>query len=321
MTCARKQLHVLYIAGYTRCGSTLLGRLLGALPESVAIGEGAAHYFRPRALTDSPCGCGLCVEACPFWKCVNFSTTSHSFDSRLFQLRKFPLLEYYCRQRKAGTQNLLEMMKRLYERVAEETNAHIIVDSSKTPQHAWLLSLISGIDLSIVHLVRDPRGVVNSYRRAKGYLPQMSPLVVTAGWTGLNIACERLRDRVTHYRILRYEDFVAAPRAITAEIAASLGYVGELAPFVRDSTVELRSQHMLGGNPDKLERGTVKIEARSTELSSPTRTLVSLATAPLLWRYGYWGGKARTVPKAIVPAIPLLEVEAGSAPSKVNPRE
>jgi O-antigen/teichoic acid export membrane protein len=310
-----KRLRVLYVAGYARCGSTLLSRLLQALPESSAIGEGVAHFFRAKEMPDAPCGCGLPVEECPFWKDVNFSTSPEYFGSRLLQLRNFSFLDSHGHRQTQEFQKLLGDIKRLYERIAEKTGAGIIIDSSKSPLYALILSGIPEIDVSVVHLVRDPHSVVNSYRTAKEYLPKLSALRVTAGWIGLNIACEQLRNRMPQYRTLRYEDFVAAPRATIAEIAASLGYDGELG-FVGDSAVELRSQHMLGGNPDKLLRGTVKIELRTSDLSVPTRVLVSLATAPWLRHYGYWGRRAST--QVMAPVRDSVSPAVVSNASSVN---
>lgn len=286
-----KRIRVLYIAGYARCGSTLLSRLLQALPGSVAIGEGVAHFFRAEPMPDAPCGCGSVVEACPFWKDINFSAGPGFENLRRFQLRNFPLLSSPVYRRTKEFKILSVEMRRLYERVAERTNADIIIDSSKSPLYAFILSGIGEIDLSVVHLVRDPRGVVNSYSRPKEYLPRLSAPRVTAGWVASNIACERLRNCAPQFLSLRYEDFIAAPQAKIAEIAASLGYDGDCGCFVGHSAVELQSQHMLGGNPDKLQRGAVKIEARPSQLSPPAWITVSLFTAPWLVHYGYWRQK------------------------------
>jgi 2-polyprenyl-3-methyl-5-hydroxy-6-metoxy-1,4-benzoquinol methylase len=287
-----KRIKVLYVAGYSRCGSTLLSRMLGALPGFCAVGEAAAHFFRFNESVNSPCGCGLGVDVCPFWREVDFPATTPPVHARLFRFRELPFLESYRGKYKEDTQQLLESLSSLYYTLAEKTSARVIVDSSKTPLHARLLSWIPEIDLSVVHLVRDPRGVVGSYRQPKGYLPKLSSLGVTAGWIGLTLGCQDLQGRVPQYRTLRYEDFATNPQRATAEIASDLGYEGNVAElFSGDSTVELNSQHMLGGNPDKLQRGPVQIKVRSAELPRAHRVLVSLVAAPFLWRYHYWSSK------------------------------
>jgi 2-polyprenyl-3-methyl-5-hydroxy-6-metoxy-1,4-benzoquinol methylase len=309
------RIKVLYVAGYSRCGSTLLSRMLGALPGFIALGEAAAHFFRFSESLNAPCGCGLAVEACPFWSSVGFLAETPSAHARLFRFRNLPLLELHRRRNRQETRRLLESMCSLYRTVAEKTSAQVIVDSSKTPLHAQLLSWIPQIELSIIHLVRDPRGVVSSYRQPKGYLPKLSSLGVTAGWVGLTMGCEHLQRRAPRYRTIRYEDFVAAPQHFIAEIASDLGYEGKISElFPGGSVVDLVSQHMLGGNPDKLQRGPVEIKARSAELPRTTRALVSLFTAPLLWRYRYWPRKRP--PRSI--AVADEESEAIAASSKIG---
>lgn len=308
------RIQVVYLAGYARCGSTLLGRLLGDLPNSIAVGEAAAHFFRVRQMIDNPCGCGSSVKQCPFWQDIDFFVGMDSFDQTLFRFRSFPFLGIYNKYRKKEITRLVKLMSSLYEKIARKTGANIIIDSSKTPQHAWLLSCIPEIELSIIHLVRDPHGVVSSYRRPKGYLPRLSALDVTAGWVGLNLACERLQERTLNYRRVRYEDFVAAPRALVAETAKSLGCDGNLEDFVGDHAVELRSQHMLGGNPDKLNRGKATIEVRPVVLSRTTRLLVSVATAPLVW---YYGG-SQNKPIIQTPSLVQKEVAGMQVVSKAN---
>ena len=178
------RIKVLYVAGYSRCGSTLLSRMLGALPDFLAVGEASAHFFRFSESLNAPCGCGLAVEFVHFWRGMAFPSGAPLAHARLFRFRNLPLLEFYRRRNKQDTERLLESMSNLYRILAEKTSAQVIVDSSKTPLHAQLLSWIPDIDLSIIHLVRDPRGVVNSYRQPKEYLPRTvsfrSPLAGSA---------------------------------------------------------------------------------------------------------------------------------------------
>ena len=199
-----KRMTVLYVAGYTRSGSTLLSRMIGSLPGFSAVGEAAAHFFRFTKSIDAPCGCGLSVDACPFWKDVNFPTNTDAPYARLFRFRNLVLLESYRRRHPRESQELIDSMTLLFRTIAEKTSARVIVDSSKTPLHAQFLSWIPEIDLHVIQLVRDPRGVASSYRSPKQYLPTLSPLRVTTGWIGLNLGCEYLQARVPHFWRLRY---------------------------------------------------------------------------------------------------------------------
>ena len=61
-----------------------------------------------------------------------------------------------------------------YHDLARVTGASVIVDSSKSPALAALLTQVPGIELHVVHLVRDLRGVVSSGRRTKAYVSATS---------------------------------------------------------------------------------------------------------------------------------------------------
>jgi len=54
---------------------------------------------------------------------------------------------------------LRKLVSRLYDAVAAESGCNVIVDSSKTYGHLAILQGIPGLEITPVHLVRDPRGV------------------------------------------------------------------------------------------------------------------------------------------------------------------
>jgi hypothetical protein len=197
----------------------------------------------------------------------------------------------------------------LYEAIAERAGAEVIVDSSKSPLHARMLSWVPNIDLHVVFLVRDPRSVVFSCSKPKEWLPGASPLRATKSWMGLTLGSEYLRTRVPQWRTLRYEDFVREPKLMTLQIAADLGYGSAQVPFINESLAQLGPQHMLGSNPDKFKSGPTRIVEQSASLPWGSRALVSILTAPLLWRYGYWGkarrkdSEAVTTPVTVVPEM------------------
>jgi hypothetical protein len=283
------RIKVLYIAGSNRCGSTLLARLLGDLPGFFTVGEGLGHFFTGSSGDHVPCGCGMSVQDCSFWKGISFPLEADQFAARWLRLHRTPLLSSYCRLHPKQTNELLGSVRKFYETISHRSGAGVIVDSSKSPLHARLLSWVPNVDLSVIYLVRDPRSVVASSCRPKEWLPGAPPFHATTRWLGLTLGCEYLRSRAPKWRALRYEDFVKAPRHEILKIALDLGYKAAEAPFTAESMAELGPQHMLGSNPDKLKRGSTRIEEKSADLPWLVRASVSVLTAPLLWRYGYWG--------------------------------
>jgi hypothetical protein len=295
------QTKVLYIAGSNRCGSTLLARLLGDLPKFFAIGEGIVHFSCGTSEEHVPCGCGLPVLDCSFWNGISIPSERNQFGARWLRLRRAPWLLSYCRRHPRQTSELMNSLGNFYAAIAERAGAEVIVDSSKNPLHARFLSLVPNIDLYVVYLVRDPRSVVASSCQPKEWLPGTSALHATARWISLTLGCEYVRTWVPRWRLLRYEDFVKAPGRTTLEIAADVGYTLAESPFINESMAKLGPQHMLGSNPDKLKRGPTRIAEKSTHLSWLNRASVSMLTAPLLWKYGYWSGGRRSRSQAVAP--------------------
>jgi hypothetical protein len=265
--------------------------LLGDFEGCLAVGEALGHFFGVPRTAEAPCGCGVSATTCSFWRDVRFPAEFQQMTAGWFRLRDLAFIETRRREHKQDTDRLLEAMYGLYKRVAEKTSSRVIIDSSKNPVLARLLSWIPEIELSVIHLLRDPRSVVASYRYPKAYLPALSPAVVTARWIALSLASENLRKYVSSYTQLRYEDFAAQPYGVIRRIVPRLGCIDTI-PSAAGQTVTLRSNHMLGGNPDKFECGAVKIAVRASELNLATNIFVSVVAAPLLRRYNYWkGGK------------------------------
>ena len=57
---------VVYLGGFGRSGSTLVERVLGAVPGWVNVGE-LVDLARSVAPADELCGCGVSFSACPVW--------------------------------------------------------------------------------------------------------------------------------------------------------------------------------------------------------------------------------------------------------------
>jgi len=315
---SRRRTKVLYIVGSHRCGSTLLARLLGDMPGFFAIGEGLLHFLGGSSRNRVPCGCGMGVQDCSFWNGISRPAEQVPFVARWLRLRRVPLLGSYCRRHPQEASELISSVSSFYDMIAQHSGAEVIVDSSKSPFHARLLSLVPDIELYIVYLVRDPRNIVASSRKRKEWIPGTSPLRTTKRWLLVTLGTEYVRSYLPKWHTLRYEDFVKAPRDATVQIAADLGCKHLETPFIMESVAELGTQHMLGSNPDKLKRGPTRIAEKATDLSWLDRAVVSGLTAPFLWRYGYWGsgwqGEFQVVGRPQVAAF----AETAGTPTKAD---
>jgi hypothetical protein len=283
---------VLYIAGSGRSGTTLLARLLGEVEGFVNIGEAARYLFDVNIRArEFPCGCGSALSSCSFWKdkigAIPASLVQQASD--VVRIRKFPSL--LMASGRSGVPEvyrpILDAMAEMYRTVARETGCRVIVDSSKNPANGLLVSLIPEVELHVLHVVRNPHRVVASWAKKKGYLKAHPRSKVIAWWWSFNLLSEALKLKASSYRLLRYEDFVREPEKCLQQIAADVVGTAPAMPFLSGTEAQLHLQHDLGGNPDKLGGGKIKIADANDSAGTSRNWLVNLTTFPLQLRYQY----------------------------------
>jgi len=300
---------VLYIAGSGRSGSTVLDRILGQFDGFFAAGE-LCNLFSRGLVAKRRCGCGLPIPDCPTWAGI----LKEAFDgpagvdakrlaahsARQLRPRKLPsVAAARWSGRPPGTPEHEEILAALYRAVWRQTGCRVIVDSSKSPVYATLLAAIPGIQVHVVHLVRDPRATAFSFLRKK-QLPDFgddrvmitqAPLVSARRWALWQVVAELFWRRSGRYLQLRYEDFTRAPRAAVEEILALAGEQAAAdSPFVDDHTVRLGATHSVSGNPNRFGTGDTAVRADdewTRRMRRADRRKVTAATWPLLLRYRY----------------------------------
>lgn len=321
---------VLYLGGLGRSGTTLLERLLGELPGAVSLGE-VVHLWERGVVGGESCGCGLPFRQCPFWARVGdlafggwdgfdierYRELKQTVDRTRFipaLARREPPAETCAR-----LEAYLDHYTRLYRAVREVSGAEVVIDSSKHAALAfclrWAAHAGTGeIDLRVVHVVRDSRGVAYSWTKqvrrpeavsapaADGeFMAQWSPAKTAVHWNAENAAFALLARRGTPTMRLRYEEFLRAPAEAlrqSAEFAglpaddAALGFLTEKAGIV---SARLSANHTASGNPMRFQTGPIQLrrdETWRTRLAPQDRRAVTALTLPLLRHYGYLKGRA-----------------------------
>ena len=311
---ASAPVRVLFIGGCGRSGSTLLDRMLGELPGFVSTGE--VRFIWQRGLVENRlCGCGEPFRECPFWRSVGEEAFGGwdaldandlvALDHSINRHRYIPLLVAPRLSRAFETRlaRYVEILSRLYAAIDRVSGGACIVDSTKDPPFAFLLRRVPTIDLRIVHLVRDSRGVAFSWtkqvRRPEDvdvarFMHTYHPVEMGFRWLVYN-ACFHLLGRLHVPRLMtRYEEVVASPRREIERMAALAGEEVDKAgfDFLNGRQVELGVHHTISGNPMRFQRGAIELaldEEWRSRLSPANRRMVSLFTFPLLVRYGYLG--------------------------------
>jgi len=285
---------VIYVTGWGRSGSTVLNRIMA---RDGVLGLGEVRWLWRRGVGErQDCSCGHTWDTCDVWSHVVAATASaigKSPEESAKELeragstaRKQASVPGGLRSGDAG-QRYVAALREVYRSAAQASGATILVDSSKDPTQA-LLARRTGLPVSVVHLVRDPRAVVWSHRRRKappvGVAARTTPTrpaaYVAARWLARNAFIDA---RVRPDLRLRYEDVVMDPDDAVRRIFASIGRV------VPDGLAG-GSEHVIAGNPSRFERGDLllKVDDEWTR-AQPTgqRRLTSTITSPLLGRYGY----------------------------------
>lgn len=246
---------VVFIAASSYSGSTLLGLLLGTDPKAVYLGEpNQFRRHRDPARRDvvgfRVCACGEPFEICSFWSTV---LVRYQAEDRLdmdpgFSLSNLRLLirslnPFAGRRKPRGRTPYAHLLEAAF-RVASRTHPclEFVVDSSKSIESLDAVVQTAGIDVAVIHLVRDCRGVANSYK-ARGH----STLYAIAAWALYNIALvlHARRERLPLLTV-GYAALCGCPQREMDRLNRLLGT--HLTADGITESVRRASYHMLGGN-------------------------------------------------------------------------
>lgn len=266
---------VVYIGGFRRTGSTLLGILLGKASGFLHVGEISFLKSVYSSSERTACACGRTPRNCEFWRGVMKAYVRNRRGEPDIE-RAWVLQRRFERRRGLARLLLAQAMRRrkvlryrrhvraLHQSLAESTTASFVVDSSKCMSPvAWrpiLLDRIGGIDVRMIHLIRDGRGVMWSARKgsnrslelgtATNSRAQIRAWNALIGWTASNmitVAQRRLMDRQKSI-LVRYEDLASDPAGELLRIGRWLQ--ADLSGVVEalESGSGITAGHALGGN-------------------------------------------------------------------------
>ncbi len=309
---AQSPVDVLFVGGMPRSGSTLLDLLIGQLPGHCDVGE-LFYLWQGGVKRNQRCACGEPFSQCPFWTAVGqraFGGWDRVDVDEVLRLQRQvdttaklllrPAARLLPRHRDR-TERYLELTRRVYRAVAEVSGAPIVVDSTKRPSTAYLLASDPGVRLRIVHMVRDPRGVLNSWSREvplpegagpRDHLKQRPARQILRRWLTVNLMIGRLERRGVPLQLLRYEDMVADPRsAMEAAMALSGLAVGDGdLDFIGPDGVHRALSHVPTGGRVRFRSGPMPLildEKWRRELPPSRQRLASVVCGPLMRRYRY----------------------------------
>jgi Sulfotransferase domain len=307
---------VLSIAGTGRNGATILGRMLAQVPGVVAVGE-LGYLWERGLLLNQECGCGSPVRECPFWIRVGdeaFGGWDSVKPERVVALQRqvqreryLPLLASRRLSRAvshsfdANLYAYTHFMARLYDGILRAAGADVVVDGMKEVPYVYLQPRVPGIDLRILHLVRDSRGVAYSWTKhvergvsvGEREVLRRPPSRSARRWVGVNAMFHVLARTGVPTTFMTYESVIRSPRERIVEILSFAGvdFSSDDLDFISGNrSVDLGVTHTVEGSRTRFEAGPVPLRVDDewrTRMSPGDRRLVTAMTWPLLARYGY----------------------------------
>ena len=314
---------VIYIIGAGRSGSTLLDTVLASHPDVVGVGE-LANLHRAGWTSNEVCACGKLGTECDFWTRVREGWQQRvpeatvegyvglqkriELFSGLFSGLGLMQLARMLRQRFSPTadfQAYLRQTEALYHSIAEISGKSIIVDSSKHPIRGALLAHLHGIDLRLVHLVRDARAVVWSRKKSleadqksgvQFAIKPRSAWYSVAFWAFINvlatIVCLFRRRQSLR---MRYEDFVAEPQVQLERLGHVCGLDYSATAQALLTGQPLKVEHPIAGNRMRM-KGSVTLKPDwewRDRLPARDRAACWLCAGWLLLAFGYGRSRVR----------------------------
>jgi hypothetical protein len=257
-----EQRHLTYIMSPSYSGSTLLTLLLADHPDIATVGELKASAMGD--ISTYYCSCGELLTACPFWDKVqqmmlgqgrklsfdNFNThfqdSKNPLSRRLFRAalrgpvfeaaRKIGfLLSSSARETK---QKIILQNQALIDITCTLQQAETFLDDSKDPTRLKFLLEADLWNIRAIHLIRDGRGVTNSYMRHQ----QTTMAEAAREWVHTQQECDRMAGILGSNRCLtvHYENLCLEPEKVLAAIYDFLGLPQ------KTNSISTRIKHIMG---------------------------------------------------------------------------
>ncbi|HEX2267747.1 MAG TPA: hypothetical protein VHI97_06050 [Actinomycetota bacterium] len=318
---AEKRTKVVFIGGYGRSGSTLLGLLLDQHPSFVFAGELVAVWAHFEA--NRPCGCETPLRECPFWSTVmnDIAERLPSFDvQRMVRLQRrvdpgwrLPNLRSVLSGNAYEGAHYREAFGQLCRSIEAVSGCSVVVDSSKVASHGFILNSISTVRTYPIHLIRDSRATAFSLRRSRFSpshgkdLERRNLLRAALAWSVANVEVGRLRRANPDYRMLLYDDLVNQPGRVVAAITDLVAEPPPDSSVLEATTIRPSHGHSISGNPLKFAQAEIAIrpdEEWRHGLSGVEKGLVRTLT----WPAQAWTRRLQRGKRALLPSGPPTTV-------------
>lgn len=260
-----KKLNVIYIVGVGRSGSSIIEHYLSYHFGATSLGE--ICYLYERSVIDNElCSCGKNADRCLYWgefikrinqRCgegLKVCKKISEIISKIEGTRKFFHI-YFGFYKKSEIDLYKESQEIIWKYIGKKSRGKIIIDSSKRPTRALLMSNSSFVNIFVIHLVRNPLATAFSWSRikvrneatikGKSVMRRFGFIRAILMWINGNFCASTLKSILGRekYLFLNYEDFVKDPEACLQRIENKLNIRRKYGLMVR---------HSISGNPNRM---------------------------------------------------------------------
>lgn len=284
-----------------RSGGTLLGRILGNTAEAIYVGE-LRFFWEKGIIQNYECSCNDRFSNCQFWSAVvnkyKKEVPLENIEKISRELEQIEKLKNFYTLKKIKKNHIIEnpllrkyldLNEKLYESIVDISGKNIIVESSRIPGRLLALSLLDKFELFPIHLIRDPRGVMNSLinQDLRNYgVVKHSDLRRILEWNVNTVySLKAMRELNTDRNFyIRYENFVRYPAKVLKELEEFLGYTFDYKEENGTVSVNLDSGHLFSGNESRFKTGLTKVTEDlkwKKQLRLQKKILIGATTLPL----------------------------------------
>jgi len=290
----KRNWQIIYIFGAGRSGTTILATLLGSVEEIITVGE--MHQFVEHMKGKKKCSCGKAIAKCEnFWgpiiselspAVVEDLSSKETILSKLEAHRNIPFLMAGLINN-SSKQEYLRIQELIFDEIKNHTRAGYILDSSKYIARALLLDQLNKFNVKYIYLVRDVRGVINSFK--KNVQTSKNRFQSYLYYNLINFFGEIFYRTLPERKVMKikYENLTTDPVAELERLQKYLGTDLSRVVNIIEKDEYFEMPHFIGGNRIR-KRQKIKLKKnKKTKYVGLLNTISYLLSFPLMYINDY----------------------------------